>query len=378
MLSPILCCYRGCQTTVWAPSSAGGGLAVRCSSATCMQCRRVALCLPHFRDVFERQRDLACPNCRGRRWFLRAMRGDRVSAALKVAVEASGGRIEVDDVRAPAEASQASRWRWLRVDQLPSDARILDRGVLARADRRGAAIIVDGRPLEWISPSMPRSASRASPTAADLIVSDEDGSQLSWVGPDGLRLSLRAPDGCTFDRPTFIDGRRLVYVSRDGEGHTALWEGTIEPPGRVRQRRVCALGRGRRPQLAPVAVRRLEAVVALSSDGDVCAPTWIRLSDGQSSPLAGFEPTPRALVGARRAPYAVWIDHTGAVRCAGLHHPLQTLGQAVGDLLAITDDGRSVAWCTSETEITTCEVRSGAVERQRVRGRLVWLGAASS
>lgn len=378
MLSPILCCYRGCQTTVWAPASSGDGLAVRRSSATCMKCRRVALCMPHFRAVFDKQRDLACPNCRGRRWFVRAMDGDRVSAALQVAVEASGGRVEADAPSEPARSDPAaSIWHWLRADQLPSAARVLDRGVLARTHRRGVALIVDGHPFEWICPSMPESGTRASPTTPDLIVAHGEGAMLSWVGPDGLRLSLRAPEGSAFDRPHFIDGRRLVYLNRDQGGHVSLWEATIEPPGRIRQRRVAPLGRGARASVAPVAVRRLEAVVALSWDGDVCAPTWVRLSDGQSSPLAAFEPAPRALAGARRGQYAAWIDHAGAVRCAGLHHPLQTLGHAVGDLLAITEDGRSVAWCTSETEIATCDVRTGAIQRQPVRAPLVWLGPAS-
>ena len=378
MAAPISCCYRGCRTTVWAPAPTGNGLAVQCSSATCMQCRRVSLCLPHFRTVFDDQQDHACPNCKGRRWFVRIMGDARISAALKVAVQASGGRVEADPPAKAVSSPAPSGWRWLRRDQLPPDARVLDRGVLARAHPRGAALIVDGRPFEWICPQMPVSATRASPTTPDLVVAHGDGARLSWVGPDGARLSIHAPDGGAIDRPRFIDGRRFVYISRDGAGHESLWEGSIEPPGRIRQRRVTALGHGPRRPLAPVPVRRLEAVVALCADGDAWAPTWIRLSDGQRTPLAAYGPAPRALAGARRHQQAAWIDHGGVVRCAGERQPTQTLGRADGDLLAMTDDGRQVAWTVSAdggTEMTVCDVQTRATERHAIPGALVWIGA---
>ncbi|MCA9557272.1 MAG: hypothetical protein KC583_01800, partial [Myxococcales bacterium] len=64
----IGCCYRGCGSTAWAPVE--GRLDVVTSSATCMTCRRVALCLEHFRQVHAAQGDLSCPNCGGRRWYV--------------------------------------------------------------------------------------------------------------------------------------------------------------------------------------------------------------------------------------------------------------------------------------------------------------------
>lgn len=345
-----------------------------------MQCRRVALCLPHFRTVFDSQRNLACPNCGGRQWLLRTLGDELVPAALQVAVEASGGRVEADAPPAKPESSRVpsdTPWSWLRADQLPHDARVLDRGVLAKIHPRGAALIVDGEPFDWICDDLPLGAARAAPTSHDLVVAHGDGRRLTWAVPERARLTLRANADDHIDRPLFVDARRLVYVQRDAAGHEALWEGVIEPPGRIRQRRIASLGRGPRTTVPPAVVRRGEAVVALVHDGDACAPAWIRLSDGQRTPIAAYASPARALRGARRGEMAAWIDSDGTVRAAGLHHPMQTLGRAVGDVLALTEDGRALAWLAENgprATVCSCDLRTGATERLATRGPLVWLG----
>ncbi len=390
MTAPIHCCYRGCALTVWAPTDAG--LTVQRSSATCTACRRVALCLPHFEAVAESQRDLRCPNCREQRWYVRLMSGDRLPAALEVAVRATGGRIEADEAPSrstgsggePGDARRdalASIWRWVPANRVPADARILARGVLARVHAKGAVVLVDGRPLDWLCPEMPSAAARS--TAADDIVLAHGPSAmscLSWVGPEGLHLTIAGlPDGGV-DRPVFVDARRFVYVSRAPSSDESLWEANIEQSTRVRQRRVTHLGRGPHRAPAPVVVQHREAVVALASDGEVCAPVWIRLSDGRRTPLAAHGPPPRALVGAARGRRAAWIDADGTVRCAGEHHPMQSLGRTDGHLLAITEDGRAVAWTTGDAPgaIETCDLRTGAVHRDPLQAPLAWLGPRST
>lgn len=377
MVAPIQCCYRGCRLTVWAPVD--GGLEVQRSSATCMSCRRVALCLPHFEAIFDSQRDLACPNCRDRKWFVRVPGGEPVAAALQVAVEASGGRVDIDSPPASAERpGPEAAWRWLRADRIPPDGRILDHGVLARVHVRGAALIVDGQTLDWICPTLPTGASRATSAALDLVVAHgaDEARVLSWVSPEGSRLTLREPDGGALDRPTFLDARRFVYIRRVDGGDESLWEATIEQPGRVRQRRIASLGRGPHQPLAPVVVRQREAVVALAHDGDVCAPTWIRISDGRRTPLAAYGPPPRALVGAARGRRAAWIAHDGSVRTAGEHHPLQTIGRTAGRHIAVSADGRVVAWSDEDDgrpSLKTCDLQTAAVETHALRAPIGWI-----
>jgi len=200
---------------------------------------------------------------------------------------------------------------------------------------------------------------------------------LSWVDADGLQLTVHAPHDAAIDRPTFIDPRRVAYISRTVDGDEALWEASIDQTDRIRQRRITALGRGPRLDLAPVIVGRRTAVVAVVSDGDVCAPTWIRLSDGHRTPLGAYGPPPRTLVGARRGQRAAWIAEDGSVRCAGIHEPLQTIGRADGALLAMTEDGLALAWCTADghrIELHACDISKGIVQRHRMPGPLAWIG----
>lgn len=413
MVAPIHCCYRGCALTVWTPAATG--LEVERSSATCMQCRRVALCLPHFEAVFRTQQHLRCPNCRAQAWYVCHMGSDgTLSPVMQVAVETAGGRIEArrgrseptprregsqggtdgtkngTDGMSGTHASEAAEppetaeneparplddWLWIPADRLPADARILDRGVIARLQPRGTALVVDGEPLPWLCPGPIRAAARAAGTGRDAIVSHaiDDTDVVSWIAPDGHRLTLAPPPGGALDRATFVDARRFVYVLRQPDGAEALWEAIIEQPARLRQRRVASLGHGVRHGVPPVVVRHREAVVALALDGSDCAPTWIQLADGRQTTLAAFGPPPRSLAGAARGRLAAWIDAAGDIRCAGAHRPLQTLGRTAGDRVSITDDGRTLAWVDADT-LVVCDLRTGRKRGHRVPTPLAWFG----
>ena len=107
MTAPIHCCYRGCTLIVWAPGETGPE--VNCSSATCLTCRRVALCLPHFETLAHAARGLRCAHCSGSRWYLCLFEPARIDAALRAAVQAAGGRIEARHSRRAGAASRAER-----------------------------------------------------------------------------------------------------------------------------------------------------------------------------------------------------------------------------------------------------------------------------
>lgn len=98
----IGCCYRGCGLTAWAPVE--GRLDVVTSSATCMTCRRVALCLEHFRQVHAAQGDLGCPNCGGRRWYVCLFEPARLPPDLQATVEAADGQVQLRLVSTGAPA----------------------------------------------------------------------------------------------------------------------------------------------------------------------------------------------------------------------------------------------------------------------------------
>ncbi|MCB9552975.1 MAG: hypothetical protein H6705_14080 [Myxococcales bacterium] len=83
--------------TVWTPGDAG--LEVNTSSATCLTCRRVALCLPHFATVTASRRGLRCAHCGAARWYVYLFEPARIDDGLRHAIEEAGGRVEARNTR---------------------------------------------------------------------------------------------------------------------------------------------------------------------------------------------------------------------------------------------------------------------------------------
>ncbi|MEZ4435943.1 MAG: hypothetical protein R3F65_26400 [bacterium] len=409
----IHCCHRGCTLAVWAEGPAG--LEVNCSSATCMTCRRVALCLAHFERVAVGRQGLRCVNCGGRRWYLCLFEPARLDPRLREAVEQAGGRVEARDTRRAGRPTQTSRrpaspsterrrsepdaaehsaseqrrartepriggppplpgaappldprvrpWSWLPARAVPADARAAAPGVLVRRLGDRARPVVDGVALDLTFATID-TVTRAPSGTPDVVVAGRDPAgrcRLVWCDGAGHRLDLPTPPSGRLEAPAFIDDHRFVYIAVVEEV-AELREATIEGATRIRTRRIAALGAASSTPLPPpAAFQHREAVAAFAAADDGIRPMRIRLADGHRSALDGPQAVPRRLVAARRGSIAAWITPDGEVRCAGPGLSARVLGQTRRDLLAIADDGAAVAWVVRD-QLAIAEPRRGDVQ----------------
>lgn len=394
--TPIYCCHRGCTLAVWAPGR--GGLEVNCSSATCMTCRRVALCLAHFESVEHARHDLRCVNCGGRRWYVCLFEPARLAPHLRSAIEAGGGRVEGRDargdgrpapnerqIRGPRDPGSSPRtrsggppplprpppppdprlrpWHWTPARAVPPDARAAAPGVLVRRVGDHVRPVVDGVALD-VTMAAIEAVSRAPSGASDLVFAarpTDRRTRIVWCDGAGHRIDLPPPLGGALHAPAFIDDHRFVYVAVT-EGQTELREATIEQATRIRTRRITGLGPATdRPPPPPASFQHREAVAVFAATDGGTRPLRIRLADGHRSTLDDPQPLPRRLVAARRGSIAAWITPDGEVRCAGPGLSARVVGQTEADLLAIADDGGVVAWVVRD-QLAIADPRRGDVQ----------------
>lgn len=389
--TPINCCHRGCTLAVWAPGR--GGLEVNCSSATCMTCRRVALCLAHFESVEHARHDLRCVNCGGRRWYVCLFEPARLTPHLRSAIEAGGGRIEARGTRgggrptpdeAPDTRKPASNrrngppplprpppppdprlrpWHWTPARAVPPDAHAAAPGVLVRRVGDHVRPVVDGVALDVTAAAI-EAVSRAPSGAPDLVFAARPAdrrTRIVWCDGAGHRIDLPPPLGGALHAPAFVDDHRFVYVAV-ADGRAELREATVDRATRIRTRRITALGPAPdRPPPPPAAFQHREAVAVFAATDEGTRPVRIRLADGHRSPLDDPQPLPRRLVAARRGSVAAWITPEGEVRCAGPGLSARVVGQTELDLLAVADDGGAVAWVVRD-QLAIADPRRGDVQ----------------
>lgn len=366
-LPTIACCHRDCAVKVWAPSK--GRLDVRCSSATCMTCRLVALCLEHFETLRSKQQNLSCPNCGARRWSVVLFEPARLPDALASEVSEERGDISVRfvstgmtvDVQpgprpeassSPPAPPAPSEWHLVRATELGAGMRAVGPDLAYRASGEHTSILLDGQSArEMHIPGLVRGAARCGTALlVEAAVSAEAASTVMWLGPDGRSGHLPNPFQMSVHGPASASSDRFVVVVDLPDGRAELREGRFDEPGRVRTRRV-----GRAWRLAddgaPPAVVGGHSGVVFGRGPEGYVPTCVRLDDGRETTIGAPQPPARVVVGASEAPLAAWINRDGEIRCGGPGTPENGLGTCTTDLLAVSADGALVAWVDGELHV---------------------------
>lgn len=263
---------------------------------------------------------------------------------------------------------------------VPSDARLVAPGVLARRTVGGTRLAVEGEPLLWEPPGSLESVARL-PGNPLMVVAHQSGDgrvRLSWLTGGQYRGTLTSPLGGDLRAPALVDGRRFVYVAI-ADGMRTLAEATAESGGRIRTRRIADLGPMHPALPSPVVFQNREAVIAFAGEAQGPRPVRVRLADGRRTTLDGSQPPPRCLVAAPRGAYTAWITADGEVRCTRPGQAARVLGQTETDLLAIADDGSAVAWPTRD-HLAIVSLPDGGVKTAPLSAPIVaieWIGDQS-
>ena len=405
MSTPIKCCYRGCTKDVW--SEADGRLAPLRSCATCMTCRRVALCREHLHALYETQDDLQCPGCQHSVWEVYLFGRERLSEALANALADGAGRVLVQthlrdpglppplpemDSRPPQPGAPAPppgnaehfrHWNILRPPDVPLGTRSLAPGLEVR-DEGTDSVVSLGEATEETLVSGRVRVGTLSPGARRAVVEvqppDGTGPHLAWVDDSGAQGLLISAIARGLYAPIFLDTTRFVCLAETLDQRLDVVEATLAEGNRVVFRRIGPSG-GHLVEspIPPVVVQNREAVaVFVYADGGFRAVN-IRLADGERTVLSEPGPPPAQLAGSARAGVVAWITQGGDVMCHSQPQGIRTLGTTDSHCLAVSDDGAHLAWIGGG-QLTVANVAHGGVSRLPIEGRavgLVWRPAGS-
>ncbi len=104
-MGQISCNARGCERNLWIPRVAITG---QSSSATCNQCKQVALCVDHFSVLWKRGGQ--CPKCSSQQWSIHLFEGEPFSPMVQAELIAHGGTLQLIEAqeRLPVNSTGSS------------------------------------------------------------------------------------------------------------------------------------------------------------------------------------------------------------------------------------------------------------------------------
>ena len=384
MSSSIECCFRGCRQAIWSESVSG--FEVVCSSATCLSCRKMVLCIEHFEEVFSAQKGIACANCGESRYWVCLFEPARLSPALAQCVRENGGDIEFRYAasavhesappQGPEERQIGSHGQWQLEPILPplADGIRLAPGVSAIESVRGTHLHLDGSGEPRLVPGKIKNLSMSGTSECFAVEFEPFGGRtalIQWFTQDGAAGVLIAPDGVSLHLGEFIDEHRIGIVAEDDAGRVELREVTLEPPNRARSRRILPLENGSKTLWAPIPSQNREAVVLTQENSQGARTDVVRLADSHRTTIANHSPSeglPKALAAASKASTVAWVDAQGRVRAVS--SPGQTprlLGETPYEALGVAPSGGEVAWLEQD-EIVVADLRSGRITRTPQNG----------
>ncbi len=355
MPDEIACCYSGCSRTVWAPMPTGMG--VVCTSATCMNCRRMVFCLEHFSELYQGQARYACPHCDGVSWWVAVFEGDSIGQELTGAIDRQGGAIEHRAAPSPStEVPQTPQrtppdikadWELLTTSELPPGFSLIGPAVFKRPHLDGVDIIARTARFRAVANGRNYTRGACSPTGHRVaLLSQTSGEHViechDRSSSHPLEVLLPARHRAT--GIYFIDEIRFIYLVQDKNGASVLFEGLFDGTRRIRSRRILSLGdMPAGPGLLAVANRR-RTVLTVSKVSSTFELISIDLADSRVRTLAGLTHPPRQLVAAEDGEIFAFITLDGEIRFATFGERHRLIGRTDENLLSMNHSGTHLAW----------------------------------
>ncbi|MBU0551672.1 hypothetical protein KKB55_08120 [Myxococcota bacterium] len=326
MSAAVACCHRGCTRAVWVRE--GEGFVVATDSATCLGCRRVALCFDHFIAVGG-EALARCPHCQAQRWhvvlFERAL-----SPAQEAEIKANGGRVEARQI-APQAPTPTLPWHLYLPAQSPKGAYALGPWLVWPV--AGGARVSDGLDERFVAEG---GVSQIAGAAGPLLLGR---------GPRGLafldegRLApLTLLPGRRQRDPVALGAKRFLFLEERSAG-VDVWQVSFTE-GRARSRR---LGARHAPGLKLCAFGPGAALLAQPQPEGGAILERLSLESGARQRLGALACAPLQLQGglSRRAALALCADGAAWIITEAAISPL---ARVEGGVLSLDEEAEQIAY----------------------------------
>ncbi|MEE2787988.1 MAG: hypothetical protein VX589_11665 [Myxococcota bacterium] len=334
------------------------------SSATCLGCRRIVFCLPHFTELYRGRTRYTCPQCGAAEWWLNRFGDDALDFDFQDTEEkrqqlqehpsrdsAPPGPAPTTAHVAPARTQSSPprlEWHLIAANHYPELYRRVGPRLAVKRNGQYVEIATKGAPWTLDMPGEITGGSM-SPSGQRVLLCHREpasSSQHLTCHEFGSRpLVIIGPDKAVFSQPRFFNESRFVYLLRDSVGTLTMHEGAFERQNLIHCRRIRSLGR------APIGPNFLipqpgqQCALTLRSDGRGRSEVVsVSLSTGEVESLHVLETNIRQLAAARFGLELAWITIDGRVcrfsKASGVSH----VGHSDEGLLGVSDDGQQVAW----------------------------------
>ena len=356
----VYCCYKGCTTAVWSNSEAE--LIPKCSSATCLGCRRIVFCFPHFSELYRGRSRFTCPQCGEAEWWLNQFGDDTLDFDLQDTEEkrrqlvqnphdvpaATGHTHGTSERQTVPHEAPALEWRLIGTSLEAAGYRRLGPGLAIKANGDYIEIDTSGAPWrlkvsgEVVGGAISRTGQRV---VIGVVEEGKRASQLLCHEFGTRPIRLAAPGRSTVLKPRFFSESRFVYLSRDTEGALTLHEGTFDYNYRIRGRRIRRLGEAPIGPIFLLPQPGQQSVLTLRASPDGYSELIsVSLSTCEFKRIHILEHGVRQLAAARYAATIAWITLDGRVWQLLPHAGAAQIGHTDEGLLGISDDGEQIAW----------------------------------
>ena len=360
----IECCHNQCDKPIWV--DAGEGYGVVCSSFTCIHCRQMTLCLPHFLELYQGAKTFPCSHCGHSEWWVCLEEGDSLDELTATNLRDCGATFDQletnrdDQESEPANSVEPETdLQVQRLALLPAGFVKISQGACLRRAPEGNTLWISGHTFS-IGDRIATSAS-TSPSAQRLVIKVAKQGAVQFYCYEGQSpfASIPLSPGTISSAPLFVDEARFVFLKADtGYASGTIIEASPQGPNRIRSRRVAQVGPlPRGPLLIALADRRFVYTVELSKGSYRLLK--VPLTFGPPETLAPLASAPRQLAASSRSDVVAWVDWNNEIRYLRTGQSPRLIGRTEGNLLAVHPDGEQIAWVTDD-RIEIANLQTGA------------------